>query len=424
MASRWRLDRCWRSLRRTLGERLVIFSALAGCARQEPSPVRKAASAHEPAPVISSTRSDPTGAPVPPSDSVRPEATASVVREEPSDGGLPGLKLGELADIGPAAPATAFADGVALVSKDDRLLVARWTKNTAPASAKLESIEEPQAAFAPLARGPSLAAGAAYWVSNGRLVRRATLPGAALEVLRDDARASTRTSAAELAGKGVVAYLGRPDSEGTSRARLFVDGHPTLELTPDGAGASSVAIARHGEGLLVVAIDGRSAMTPVHARKLRWKDGHPELDPDVVTWVGGPAQTWTEIVLGSSRGRAFAHVPIERDVTHFGLATVDVGEDPKMDSSVSFFDYPNGIDLAPAAAIELCGRSYLSFARPVTKAPRSPQELVLAEAGGTRSTIVANGRGFASVSLGSTPRGGLVAYVADGRTWARGLGCE
>jgi hypothetical protein len=346
------------------------------------------------------------------------------VREEPSDAGLPGLRFGELADVGPAAPATAFEEGVAFVTKDDRLLVARLAANAPAASAKLETIEEVQAAFAPLARGPSLTGGAAYWVSKGRVVRRSTAPASTLEVLSDDARAATRTSAASMNGKPVVAYLGRSDAEGTSRARLWVDGGGAIDLTPEGAGASSVALARHGDGLLAVSIDGRSAMTPVHARKIEWKEGRPALAPDVVTWVAGPAQTWTEIVLGSSRGRAFAHLPIERDATHFGLATVDLGDDPRMDSSVSFFDYPNGIDLAPAAAVELCGRSYLSFARPVTKAPRSPQELVMAEAGGTRATVVANGRGFASVSLSPAPRGGLVVYVADGRTWARGLACD
>lgn len=349
---------------------------------------------------------------------------ASVVHEVSSDAGLPGMRLGELADVGPAAPAAAFPEGVALVAKDDRLLIARLAKNAPSAKAKLEPVEETQGAFAPLARGPSLAAQAAYWVSNGRLVRRGVSPGASLEVLAGDARTSTRTSAVEIDGKAAVAYLGRPDEEGTSRARLWLEGAPSLELTPEGAGASSVALAKHGSGLLAVSIDGRSAMTPVHARKLVWKNGRPELEPDVVTWVGGPAQAWTEIVLGSSHGHAFAHLPIERDVTHFGVATLDLGDEPTMDSNVSFFDYPNGLDLAPAAAAELCGKSYLTFARPLTRAPRSPQELVLVEAGANRATVVANGRGFASVSLSPAPGGGLVAYVADGRTWARGLACE
>ncbi|HEY3498832.1 MAG TPA: hypothetical protein VGK73_29275 [Polyangiaceae bacterium] len=397
----------------------VLFALGIACTRQAPTPEKRAATAR-PAPAPS--------APAPPraaSSTARaePEPEARVVQEVPSDAGLPGLRLGELADVGPAAPATAFADGVALVAKDDRLVVARLAK--LPSSkAALEPIGEAQDAFAPLARGPSVAGGAAYWVSQGRLVRRGVAPGAALEILATDARNSTRTSAVELDGKAAVAYLGRPDDEGTSRARLWFEAGRSLDLTPEGAGASSVALARHGAGLLAVSIDGRSAMTPVHARKLGWRDGRPELEPDVVTWVAGPAQAWTEIVLGSSRGRAFAHMPIERDVTHFGLATVDLGGDPTMDSSISFFDYPNGIDLAPAAAAELCGRSYLSFARPVGKAPRSPQELVLAEAGGNRFTVVANGRGFASVSLSPAPGGGLVAYVADGRTWARGLACE
>ena len=400
---------------------LVLTLLGAGCARPDPKPLRGAASAR---PAAVSAASAPRPRPPPDTPAPSPEPVASVVNEERLDAGLPGLRLGELAEVGPAGPATAFGGGAALVSKDDRLVVTRLAANTPVAQAKLSAIEEPASAFAPLGRGPSVAGGAAYWVSNGRLVRRALAPEAPLEVLSEDARTSTRTSAAEIDGKAVVAYLGKPDAEGTAHARLWIEGGTSLDLTPDGAGASSVALARHGNGLLAVAIDGRSAMTPLHARKLTFKDGRPELAADVVTWVGGPAQTWTEIVLGSSRGRAFAHLPIERDVTHFGLATIDVGEEPRMDSNVSFFDYPNGLDLAPAAAVELCGKSYLSFARPIGSVPHSPQELVLAEAGGSRATVVANGRGFASVSLASAPRGGLIVYVADRRTWALGLACD
>jgi hypothetical protein len=117
-------------------------------------------------------------------------------------------------------------------------------------------------------------------------------------------------------------------------------------------------------------------------------------------------------------------VPLERDATHFGLANVDLGSEPHMDSEVAFFEYPNGIDLAPVAPAELCGKAHVAFVRPTTRAPRSPQELVLARLGTNEAVTLANARGFASVSLIGVPGGGLVTYVADGRTWARGLGCQ
>jgi hypothetical protein len=117
-------------------------------------------------------------------------------------------------------------------------------------------------------------------------------------------------------------------------------------------------------------------------------------------------------------------VPIERDMTHFGLANVDLGTEPRMDADVAFFDYPNGIDLAPVSTAELCGRAHVAFVRPTASVPRSPQELVLARLGTSESVTLANARGFASVSLASMAGGGVVTYVSDGRTWARGLGCH
>jgi hypothetical protein len=221
-----------------------------------------------------------------------------------------------------------------------------------------------------------------------------------------------------------VVFLGRADSEGTSHARLWVEGKEPLDLTPDGAGASSVALTRVGDHLLATAIDGRSAMTPLHARTVSFGQGNVELGADVVAWVGGPAQAWTETFVAAESGHAWAQVPIERDMTHFGLANVDLGAEPRMDAEVAFFDYPNGIDLAPVATAELCGRAHVAFVRPTATAPRSPQELVLARLGTSDSVTLANARGFASVSLASVPGGGVVAYVSDGRTWARGLGCH
>lgn len=374
---------------------------------------RSAASA---APTAAESSRPPRGRP-------EPAPTTRVIVEEQGDAGLGGIRSGELTDVGPGAPARAFRDGVVLLTKDDRILLAARAAGSKPELARIEPVAEAAAAFSLLAKPPSVAGGYGYWISQGRLVRRA-LGGGELELLRDDARPGTRTAAAEIGGKTAVAYVSRPDSEGTSRARLWLEGSPVLELTPDGAGASSVALTQHGDGLLVVAIDGRSAMTPVHARRVTLEGKQVRLGEDVVVWVAGSAQAFTEIVVGSSQGYAFAHLPTERDVTHFALASVDLGREPHLDSEVSFFDYPNGIDLAPVATAELCGRPYVTFARPTTPAPRAPQELVLAAPGGGQTLNLANSRGFVSVSAAAVPGGGLLAYVADGRTWVRGLACR
>jgi hypothetical protein len=399
----------------------LLAATGAGCSRQKPAPPgsasAKAGTAPSPsAPTVRSAGATPSA----PAASPRPLETSVV--GEAGDAGIPGLVLGELSDVGPAGPATAASTGVVMVTKDDRVLVAKRAPGR-PERASFAPIEAPASDFAALGRGPGVARGHAYWVSRGRLVRHALEGEARLEVLTDDARTSSRATAVEIADRVAVAYVGRPDREGTAHARLWLEGGPSLDVTPEGAGASSVALTANGEQLLVTAIDGRSAMTPMHARTVRVGPKSAELGPDVVVWVGGPAQAWTETWVTAESGRAFAQVPIERDATHFGLANVDLGSEPRMDSSVTFFDYPNGIDLAPVSPAELCEKAHVAFVRPTTSTPRSPQELVLVRLGTNEAVTLANARGFASVSLAGVAGGGLVAYVADGRTWARGLGC-
>jgi len=292
--------------------------------------------------------------------------------DDKTDAGLPGVVLGELAEIGPAAPATVVTEGVVLIAKDDRALVAARSSVGRPEKARFSPVDAEGVTFAPLARGPGVARGFAYWISHGRLVRRALTGEHGLEVLSDDARDAARVTAVDVNGKTAVAFLGRADQERTSHARLWVEGGAILDLTPDGAGASSVSLVRAGEHLLATSIDGRSAMTPMHARKIELRVGGAELGPDVVVWVGGPAGGWTETVVGSEGGHAWAHVPIERDMTHFGLASVDLGIEPHMDSDVRFFDYRNGLDLAPVATAELCGHATVAYVRPSTSTPHSP----------------------------------------------------
>jgi hypothetical protein len=95
-----------------------------------------------------------------------------------------------------------------------------------------------------------------------------------------------------------------------------------------------------------------------------------------------------------------------------------------MDPPIAFLEYANGIDLAPVATARLCGKAYVALARPAAAAPRSPQELVIAPIAGGQTAVLANAAGFAAVSLAGVPGGGLVVYVADGRTWARGIACH
>src|SRR5690349_20908175 len=99
--------------------------ALLACGRKDvpaPQPGPKVA-AGTPASARPTT-AIPTSAAPPPAPAPAP---TSVKVELEGDGGLPGLRLGELFDLGPAGPATASASGVVLLTKKDQLLEARLT---------------------------------------------------------------------------------------------------------------------------------------------------------------------------------------------------------------------------------------------------------------------------------------------------------
>jgi hypothetical protein len=337
--------------------------------------------------------------------------------DELGDAGLTLLSVGSATEIGPAGPATATPEGVVLLTKDERLLLARAE------GGKFSPIGEPAGNLSALGRGPAVAGGKAYWVSRGRLVR-AVLSGGSVETLADGAREGSRVAAQSRRDATVVAYKTKPDAEGTARAKLWLEGGRSLELTPEGAGASSVALAETPDGALAVSIDGRSGMTPVHARRVRLSGRDATLAPDVVSWVAGPAQTFTEVFAGFDESGGWAFLPVERDATHFGLASIELGKEPVMDATVDFLDYPNGLNLAPVAAATLCERTFVAFVRPKQADPGSPQELVLAEAGSGARAIVGDALGFASASLSSAPGGGVIAYVADRKTFAHPLTCR
>jgi hypothetical protein len=340
------------------------------------------------------------------------------------DGGLTGLAVRELSDVGPAGPATATNEGVVMLTKSGSIAFARSAKGPVR-QGRIDSVTQPAAAFAVLGRAPAVVSGFAHWASGGRLHRRRIDGTGELETLADDARDGARVAAASVGNGVAVAYLGRADAEGTSHVRLWLAPDRTLDLTPEGAGASSVALASLDGRLIAISIDGRSAMTPLHARSVSLgAAGPPKLGPDVVAWVAGPAHSFTEVSAGSDGTNAWALLPVERDATHFGLATVPLGNEPEMDAPVAFLEYPNGIDLAPVATARLCGKPYVALARPAAAAPHSPQELILSQLGGPSTAVLANAAGFAAVSLSEVAGGGLVVYVADGRTWARGLECR
>jgi hypothetical protein len=334
--------------------------------------------------------------------------------------------LDGLNDVGPAAPAAAFSRGVVMITRSDELAISKLLQPPSKAKKPVAGAFEPTARgpqdFWSVARGPALSATHAYWVSKGRLVRRA-LDGGELEILATDARDGTRVAVA--GSPDVVAYITQPVGKQDSLARLRLPDGKKLDLTPEGAAASSVSLTSMGEDIIASFIDGRSGMTPVHARRLHVKSG--KLEPDVVVWVSGATQGMTEIVsVGSDRG-SWLMLPVERDASHFGLATLALEPDPKMDPPLRWRTYENGLDRSPAAATPLCGAPAVAYVRPADASPTANQELVLSQLTldeTASSEPLATARGFADVSLYPLPEGALLAYVADRRTWARLIRCK
>lgn len=334
--------------------------------------------------------------------------------------------LDELNDVGPAAPASAFARGVVMVTRGDELslckLSAPPSKSKKPAAGLIAPTSEPRDSFWPVARGPAVSATHAYWVSKQRLVRRA-LAGGPLEVLASDARDGTRVA---VAGEpDAVAYITQPADKQDSRAKLRLADGRVLELTPEGSAASSVSLTQVGADLLASFIDGRSGMTPVHARRLMTKAS--VLEPDVVVWVAGATQGMTEVTSVGHAAGGFVLLPVEKDASHFGLASLALGLEPKMDPPLRWRTYQNGLDRAPAAGAVVCGAPVAVYVRPIDARPDAHQELVISEltlAETASSEQLATARGFADVSLYPLPEGAILAYVADRRTWSRLIRCK
>jgi hypothetical protein len=310
-----------------------------------------------------------------------------------------------------------------MVTVDGSLEVGRWQ-----ADGLVDPISRSKEEFAPYARGPAFAGRYAYWIRGKSLVRRALQGGGAPELLASDAREGTRVAAAEVGTdhKAVVAYIAETEEELV--ARLWIEGGKRLPLTPEGSQATSVNLIPSHDDLLAIILEGRTSMSPVHARRLFLRGKIPRAGEDVVVWVGPPSQALSELVsLPTSDGDAWSFVALERTVTDFGLARFRVAHEPQMDTKVEWLAYPNGINPAPIAAGEACGQSLIVFARPSEARPRAPQELHVAKLTGSglaASEVVARSRAFNNVSLAPVKGGALLTWTADWRTWARTIFCK
>ena len=208
---------------------------------------------------------------------------------------------------------------------------------------------------------------------------------------------------------------------GSRAARIVV-------LSPEGAGASSVAVASTGQDLFTVAIDARSAMTPMHGRRVHFAAGKAELGPDVVMWVGSTSQMLSEVFASTTPLGVRAFLPIERDVSHFGLVMLDLGSEPHMDPKTVWRGYPNGIDVAPVASAVLLRHGLRRLRAAGKPAAGGPSAAGIGRnhrsgPGASAKPSAAHWALPTSRSPGAT-NSAVLAYVADFRTFASTLRCS
>jgi hypothetical protein len=190
--------------------------------------------------------------------------------------------------------------------------------------------------------------------------------------------AGTRIAASSLSGRPLVAYItDRITSEGLVReAWAALDGAAPVRVSEDGSGATFVDLAPRGDGLVVLTIDARVAMTPAHARPLTLDGDKLVVGKDAVIFVGGSAERHNAGTLATSQdGTAFGLIPVSEDGLRFGMAAIRIDDPPVDDANVVWSFYPNGLDPAAVAATRGEGAIYVARVRP--RAPETDATHVL-----------------------------------------------
>ena len=362
----------------------------------------------------------------------------------PLDGGRFNLKLDKPVDLGPPGSVAAVANGALFRARGDELVALIASASTGQIARRVGKNETDAGGEESLAsRAPPPAptrTGYAYWVTQGKLVRRAfahsTAPGAAVEALASDALDGTRVAAETVlvggpggARRDVAVYIARPEKQNDERtARLWIEGEGSSALSSDGSGASNVALVPSRSGLVAIMLDARSAMSPVHARTILVREKGPaELGPDVVVFVGPSPEGRTELAATTGNDGPVAFLPFAPNTSSFGLASLSIGHEPHLDAKVQWRMYPNGLDPAPVAAAELCGRTWVAYVRPAEALPGSPHVLLLAPVvSGVFGPEISAAQGFdfATVSLAPRDEGGAwLVWVGNGRSFMRAVRC-
>lgn len=412
-----------------------MCGAFSGCSREQPATEHAPSAAR--ASALATQRLAPTQADLEPD--VPSEAAPATVSSAPPAlrGTHPHWLVDEAVELGPAGRMVATQFGALMLTRNNELRLAPLGK----LSQKAQAVRSPINPLAiardavELARGPSVLGKRVYWIAARQLLT-AELDERGLasppRVLASDAQNGTRVAVPQgIPGATLphsVAYIAKsPEDPQVTIAKLWSESSPPLNLTPAGAAASSVALTSIGNDVIAWSMEGRTGMSPVHAREVRFQGNSPQLQEDRVVWVGGASQPFSEIVAlpAGPELPARALLATEQDVSHFGLLTLTLTVGAESQPSWSL--YPNGIDPAPVAAAQMCGHSVIARVKPQSAQGATPQELELLTAEATTASpplIIAYAQRFFDVSLATLADGALLVTVADERTWATTLRCR
>ena len=266
-----------------------------------------------------------------------------------------------------------------------------------------------------------------YCQAPGGAVVRTTL-GSADGMIVGRSRPGTRITAASVGvDHSVVAFLDvRRTTEG-DMLQAFValdDGEPD-RVSEDGAGATTLHFLSRGESPVLVYLDTRTAMVPVHARPVsRGPDGKLAFGADAVIFVGGVPERGIDFAVASAGPRSFAFVPMPRETLDFGMATILIEDPPKDDVHATWSMYPNGLDPAPIAASKARdGKgAWVARVRPRQRAVGSPRVLELgrvdAEGAFTSLGEISSGKAVTDIAIEDDASGGVwLLYSDTSVTW-------
>ncbi|GEM_PF-985478 len=327
--------------------------------------------------------------------------------------------------LGPSAPVTAAQEGAVFISRTHQLIIA-----SRQGDKLFKSIDGSKKDFTAFARGPSLSPTHAYWVSESGKLLAANRATGQVRTLHLNARKGTRTSALTHNKREYVAFIA--ESEDTGLAFVWSGvGESQGELaqvSPEGSGATSVAIVLGKSSPLTIVLAGRSGMSPIHTRKVHFTNGSLRLDQDTVVWIAPGSHPLTELVASTkSSGGTWVFLSTAKDFSDFGLARLDLKTPEREAAEPAWMIFPNGLDPAPTQATRLCDKDYVLYARPRDSSPDSPQELYLTPNNRKsfhRGTLVARSRGFVDASIAATDHGALLVWTTASATWGRILTCR